>query len=174
MYYAIQVAPKEEKAVVLLIKSAVPKNICKSCFYISRRVRKKFHGEWQERTEALIPGYIFVETEDILCIHDVFPQYSRFAKVVGHTDDEFIPLSENDTAWLIKMMQSGFNYEIPLSKVTVADGIVNVVDGPLTMMQSLIRKFNLHKRIAEVEMDFLNNKVVIFFGIEIIGGELHY
>ena len=35
-------------------------------------------------------------------------------------------------------------------------------------MQGQIRKINLHKRRAEVEVDFMNQKTVIHLGIEIL------
>ena len=33
------------------------------------------------------------------------------------------------------------------------------------------KKFNLHRRIAEVEVSFLKRRNVLYWGIEIIGGE---
>ncbi len=35
-------------------------------------------------------------------------------------------------------------------------------------MDGMIRKINLHKRIAEVEVEFMNRKTIVYLGIELL------
>lgn len=46
---------------------------------------------------------------------------------------------------------------------------VIILSGPLKDLQGQIKKINLHKRIAEVEMEFLGRKTVFHLGIELLG-----
>ena len=46
---------------------------------------------------------------------------------------------------------------------------VIILSGPLKDLQGQIKKINLHKRIAEVEMEFLGRKTLFHLGIELLG-----
>lgn len=45
---------------------------------------------------------------------------------------------------------------------------VVILSGPLENMKGMIKKINLHKRVAEVEVNFMNRKTVIYLGIELV------
>ena len=47
------------------------------------------------------------------------------------------------------------------------DGSIRFLSGPLRQVESMVRKVNLHERIAEIETDFLGEKRVLYLGIEI-------
>ena len=46
--------------------------------------------------------------------------------------------------------------------------VVKIIDGPLMGFEGTIIKYNLHKRVAMVEIDFAGNKSKIQLGIDII------
>ena len=71
MYYVIQVAPREENQVEALIRELLPSDACRQCFHLRRHILKKYHGEWHDIHEKLLPGYVFVETDDIGRIYEV-------------------------------------------------------------------------------------------------------
>ncbi|MCR5726957.1 MAG: hypothetical protein K6G24_05775 [Lachnospiraceae bacterium] len=48
---------------------------------------------------------------------------------------------------------------------------VVILSGPLKNLEGCIKKINLHKRIAEVEIDFMQRKTVVYMGIEILGSK---
>ena len=59
--------------------------------------------------------------------------------------------------------------EIQLSQVSVSeDDAVTILSGPLKNMEGYIRKIDLHRRIAKVEVDFMNRKTLIHLGIEMV------
>jgi len=60
-------------------------------------------------------------------------------------------------------------YEVGLSQVHVYEGNeIKIVSGPLKGIEGTVRKINLHKRIAEVEIQFIKRKIVIYLGIEML------
>ncbi|MCI8287940.1 MAG: transcription antiterminator, partial [Lachnospiraceae bacterium] len=82
----------------------------------------------------------------------------------------FIPLAPKEADWLERITEGGTEAEI--SQVAVAEGdTVTILSGPLRDMEGKIRKIHLHRRIAEVEVDFMNRKTVIHLGIELVGRE---
>lgn len=60
--------------------------------------------------------------------------------------------------------------EVPVSQISVSENdAVTILSGPLKNVEGQIKKINLHGRIAEVEVDFMNRKTVIHLGIEMVG-----
>lgn len=168
-YYVIQVAPGAEARTEALVRARVDAGLYRCCFHPLRHVRKKFRGEWKDCHEKLIPGYVFVTSG---CIEELYRELKRvpaLTKVLGHSEGEmFIPLAAGEAEWLEKLMADGT--EVSLSQVEVSEGdIVTVLEGPLKDMEGHIKKINLHKRIAEVEVDFMGRKTVIHLGIELVG-----
>lgn len=67
------------------------------------------------------------------------------------------------------MQTAGDGMEVELSQVAVSeDDVVTILSGPLKNMEGYIRKIDLHRRIAKVEVDFMNRKTVIHLGIEMV------
>ena len=59
--------------------------------------------------------------------------------------------------------------EAEISRVYVSEeDVVTILSGPLKDMEGYIKKIDLHRRIAKVEVDFMNQKTVIHLGIEMI------
>lgn len=171
MYYVIQVAPGTEQKTETLIKERVETDLYDRCFHPLRHVRKKFRGQWRDLHEKLMPGYVFIASD---AIADLYPELRRvpaLTKLLGRNEGEiFVPLAESEADWLERITEGGI--EAGLSRVAVAEGdTVTILSGPLTDMEGRIRKIHLHKRIAEVEVDFMNQKTVIHLGIELVGKE---
>ena len=170
MYYVIQVAPREENNVETLIRELLPSDVCRQCFHLRRHMLKKYHGEWHDVHEKLLPGYIFVETDDIEPIYEVLQKIERFSKILGWTEESIIDLTDNDTMWLECLLKycDDYTYEIPLSEITICNNIISFISGPLKEMKSLIKKFNIHKRIAEVHVKLGGRTFVLHMGMNIL------
>ena len=169
MYYVMQVAPREERAVETMLKQLLPKEICRQCFHLTRHIRKKYHGEWHDIAETLLPGYLFIETNYVEKVFDAAGKINRFTKLLGGDVFEFTPLSDDEEQWLMALMGSDINHSVAISKIDIQkNGAVQVVDGPLVHLKHLVRKFNLHKRIAEVEVQIANRPTVLYLGFDIV------
>ena len=59
--------------------------------------------------------------------------------------------------------------EIGLSQVLMEQDMVTILSGPLKSVEGKIKKINLHKRMAEVEVEFMGRKTVIYLGVEMVG-----
>ena len=59
--------------------------------------------------------------------------------------------------------------EVQISRVSVSeDDKITILSGPLKNMEGCIKKIDLHRRIAKVEVNFMNRKTVIHLGIEMV------
>lgn len=168
-YYVIQVAPGTEGRASAWIEAHVSEGLYGCCFYPLRHVRKKFHGEWRDCHEKLIPGYVFITSSRVEELYRELKRVPILTKVLGHSDgDLFIPLAAEEVEWLEKVTAG--SAEVGLSLVKVSEGdAVTVLDGPLKDVEGYIKKINLHRRVAEVEVDFMGRKTVFHMGIELVG-----
>lgn len=178
MYYVIQVAPGTEERTELLIHGRVSRNVYDNCFHPLRHVRKKFHGEWKDLHEKLLPGYVFLDSMHIEELYLELKRVPMLTKLLGKDEEVFVPLQENEEDWLQQIMALGgglgkgkspLPLEVGLSQVRVNErDMVEILSGPLKNVEGQIKKIRLHKRIAEVEVDFMGRKTVIHLGIELI------
>ncbi len=171
MYYVIQVATGMEEQAEKQIGVIVGEGLYDRCFHPMRRMRKKFRGEWKELHEKLLPGYVFITSECIQELYKELKHVPAFTKLLGKEDEAFIPLPEDEVDWLERIMSSSDqSMEVQLSQVSVAkDDTVTILSGPLKDMEGRIRKIDLHRRMAKVEVEFMNRKTVIHLGIEMVG-----
>lgn len=179
MHYVIQVSPGTELKTEAKINDIVPQEFFSACFHPTRVRRKKFYGKWKDVHEKLLPGYVFLVTDDIRNLVISLQKVPALTKMLGRdvNDNEyFIALSDRDVEWLDKLMNppgadeaKTLSYEVGLSKVTVSeDDEIVILSGPLENMKGMIKRINLHKREAEVVVDFMNRKTTIYLGIELV------
>ena len=141
-----------------------------SCFHPMRRMRKKFRGEWKEVHEKLLPGYVFITSNCVQELYQELKNVLAFTRMLGKDREQFIPLSEHEVKWLERLIESPErSMEVQLSQVSVSENdIVTILSGPLKDMEGCIKKIDLHRRIAKVEVDFMNRKTIIHLGIEML------
>ena len=171
LYYVIQVAPGMEEKTEVLIQKRVKSGLYERCFHPIRHVKKKFHGEWKEQYEKLLPGYVFIISDFIQELYLELRKVPLLTKLLGKDGEQFAALCEEEINWLERLMGSktGESNEVGLSQVVAEQDAVMILSGPLKNMEGYIKKINLHKRIAEVEVNFMNRKTTLYLGIEIVG-----
>ena len=97
-------------------------------------------------------------------------------------------MRENEVAWLEQWIRAAEpnlarresqaeaqeGLEVGISQVDVSEqNSIVILSGPLKNMEGQIRKVNLHKRIAEVEVDFMGRKTIFYLGVEIVKKRLN-
>ncbi len=171
MYYVIQVATGMEEKAENQIEIIVGKKLYDCCFHPMRLLKKKFRGEWKEVHEKLLPGYVFITSKRIQELYKELKRVPAFTRLLGKEDEQFLPLPRHEVEWLERITEStAQSMEVQLSQVSVAeDDTVTILSGPLKDMEGCIKKIDLHRRIAKVEVDFMNRKTVIHLGIEMVG-----
>lgn len=161
-----------ESCTELHIRKTIPEDLYISCFHPIRHVKKKFHGQWKEMQEKLLPGYVFLKSERISELYPEIMGLPMLTKLLGRDRKHFAALPENEALWLDRIMSGGDtgNGVVSISQINVNENDeITILSGPLKNMEGLIKKIHLHKRIAEIEVDFMNRKTVIHLGIEILG-----
>ena len=143
-------------------------------FFPHAAYSKKICGEFTDVREKLIPGYIFIETEHPHALYEEIKRIPRLTKILGTVFDEdadsfeFAELSSNEILGLSQIMSENDD-TVHLSKVSVdEEDIVQILSGPLKALENQVIKFDLHKRIAKVWVEFQQKKTVLHLGIEIV------
>ncbi len=179
MIYVLQVMTGRESEVITFMEALVDKEYYNDVYYPTRKMQKKFKGQWNEVTEKLIPGYIFVESDEPVKLYQQLKRVPRLTKLLGRDPDEkeIQRLTERDERWLRKLMgvregqknqDPHLRGEVGLTLVSIDDdNVVHILEGPLKGVEGHILKYNLHKRFAAVEMDFMGQKTVLHMGIMI-------
>lgn len=173
LYYVIQVTPGKELEVELYITERVPEDLYSSCFHPVRHVKKKFHGIWRDKYEKLLPGYVFINSKNAGELYSSLKSIPMMTKILGWHLEYITPLTEREAAWLEALAAIGedgrVTGEVAISQIEVGENDdITVLSGPLQNMAGMVRKINLHKRIAEIEVEFMGRKTVIHLGIEMI------
>lgn len=173
MYYVIQVAPGKEADTERYITERVEPELYSSCFHPVRCVRKKFHGEWKDKHEKLLPGYVFINSENAEDLYQALKSIPMLTKFLGWNLECVTALNKRETEWLETLVSAGrdsmITGEVPLSQIEVNENDeIKILSGPLQNMEGMVKRINLHKRIAEVEVEFMERKTVIHLGIEMI------
>lgn len=175
LYYVIQVAPGMEDRTEALIRGKVNQKVYGRCFHPIRHIRKKFQGQWKDLHEKLLPGYVFISSDFVHELYMELQQVPVLTKLLGKNEELFVSLHDEETQWLEKLISLEESedecVEVGLSQVLAEDDQIIVLSGPLKNMEGRIKKINLHRRIAEVEVEFMNRKTVLFLGIEMVAKE---
>ena len=191
MWYVMQVISGQESRTVLKLERIISGERLGSCFIPMRRLKKKYKGAWHEVTEKLFPGYVFLTTNEPQLLYEDLKMVPALTKMLGKCEEYFTPLSKGDTELLHRLkkwtdkaggndgsqkkrtkeetLDTGAGIMVGISKVKIDEGRqLRVLSGPLKDMEGEIKKVNLHKRIAVVEMEFMGSLRAVHLGIELV------
>ena len=178
MIYVLQVRSGKESEGITFMGAVVDNEYYTDAYFPTRRMQRKCRGQWTEITEKLIPGYVFVETEDPKGLYMQLKKVPRLTKLLGCDieNDEIRRLTERDERWLRQMMggrdgqymDPKLRGEVGLTLVSIDDNnVVHILEGPLQGVEGHILKYNLHKRFAAVETEFMGQSTILHMGIVI-------
>lgn len=192
MYYVLQVASGKEEKAEIYISVILSNTLYGECFHLTRHMRKKFHGKWVDVQEKLLPGYVFITTENAKELFLELKKVPMHTNIVGRDGWNFARMQDSDIEWLENIREFGVCavpqkcqknsekrkkgisedrpwYEVGLSQVSVDEGEqIQIVSGPLKGIEGMVKKIHLHRRMAEVEIPFMKRKTVIYLGIELL------
>ena len=166
MLYVVQVIGGKEKHVLKLMQKLVEPNLIKECFIPQYEVMKRFRGEWRKCVEILLPGYLFVSTNQPDRVAFQLRRIPAFAKMLGN-DDMFTPLNDQEVAFINAFTETNYRVVEMSEGVNEGDEIV-VLKGPLMNQTGLIKKIDRHKRLAYLEIEMLGRKKTVKLGLEIV------
>ena len=104
MCYVIYTGVGREKTAQNMISKLVPHELYTRVFYPFRHMRKKIGGNWADIYEWLIPGYLFVVSDNIAEFYTALRRVPRLTKLLGKCGDnaspDFYPIAPEEEAWL--------------------------------------------------------------------------
>ena len=172
-YYVIQVYTGSEKKAVETIKKNVPKEAVSDCFYVVKRRKKKYLGTWHLVEENCFPGYVFLESDDPQEMARSLTSIRIFARLLGLDKETFYvrPIEREERLFIDSITNRlDESRVVELSQIAIEEGqIVRIVSGPLKGFEGKVKKYDLHKRKAVIEINLLGSVVRTDLGIEFIG-----
>lgn len=121
--------------------------------------------------KPMFPGYVFmkslINTDEF--IEDVI-RIVRFSTciyyILNSNESKYICLNEEEKKNLLKFCDD--TYIVEESSGYISGDQVIITSGPLMGNECVIRKVNRHKKIAEIEMEFLGELRSIKVALEIV------
>ena len=166
MMYVIQVRAGFEQRALQLIDKMVEPSLFQELFVPRYETMKRFRGEWQLRTETLLPGYLFVVTNQPNAMALQLRRVPEFTRLLGN-DDIFTPLADQEVAFIAAF--TDINHRtIRMSEGVIEGDEIVILKGPLMGQQALIKKIDRHKRLAYLELEILGRVVSVKVGLEIV------
>jgi transcriptional antiterminator NusG len=129
-----------------------------------RVLSQKRKGIWEQREQILLPGYIFVFSEDKIGVN-LRSKVSNIYKVLQYQTG-FRELGGADYEYSMWIYRNRGN--ITPSKVLEEGSSIRVVEGPLADGFGTIIKLDKHKRRVWIEFEFDGQKRVISLSAECI------
>ena len=167
MWYVIQTVGGREQHALNLIEKLVDPALIEEMFIPRYETMKRIKGEWVRRAEVLLPGYLFVVTDQPARLEsELRTKVSLFTKVL-HNNDVFVPLDEEEVAFVNAFTDPESRIAEVSTGVIEGDEIV-ILNGPLLGQTGLIKKIDRHKRLAYLSINILGRQKTVKLGLEII------
>lgn len=166
MWYVIQTMGGKELHVLGLMQKLVEPGLLEESFVPRYEVKKRIQGEWQSRFEVLLPGYIFIVTDDPDRLESELRSVPKFTRIL-RSNDKFFPLDNQEVAFINAFTEPGHRVVGMSTGVIEGDEIV-VLSGPLMGRTALIRKIDRHKRLAYLDVSIMGRSKTVKVGLEIV------
>ncbi|QOS80436.1 antiterminator LoaP [Paenibacillus sp. JNUCC31] len=187
-WYALSVQTGEENKAKLFLQNKFDQHVLQ-CLVPKRLVPERKNGEVYHAVKLIFPGYLFIRT------HMTFKLYYEIKKTprvlsllsylnpkdrccdwskksisnMGDSVDEdtfFKNVPDDEMSQILKLLDD--KGMLSYSQVVVQESEVFVQSGPLTGMESMIKKIDKRKKRAKVSIHFLDSDKVIDVGIDVI------
>ena len=149
---------REEQMLMACERHIDNKALLSKCFLPLRQEIFHAAGEWHMQTKKLLPGYLFLASDDPKQLTEQCKKNHMLAK-----NDELIFLNEQDMG-LFSLTRNGI---IEMSKGIIVNGKLKIISGPLMGKESTIKKIDRHKRKAWVSVNLFRKERLIVVGLEI-------
>jgi len=165
-YYAIHVLTDFEDEYV---KRLTPHLNGKRVFSPKRMLTIRRRGVSKRETSPVFPGYVFIESEDLLSDLDTYWAARRTTGFIRFLRDNIapLPLSDQDRHLLLHFMSFGEYADTSKVRFDENERIV-VLEGPLKGLEGRIVKVNRRRGRAKVALDICQTGFLIDLGFEAV------
>ena len=167
-WYVLHCKSGQEETIIRSCKHHLSKPALDDAFQISYERMKKYLGEWHVDTYRMFPDYVFLQSSRPELLLKELKQYRDITDVLAQ-EDMLLPVQPEEEAMIRTLC--GERHHMGLSRGLVRNGSFRAVNGPLAGKEALIRKLDLHKRIAVLNLKPVKENKDIWAGIEILPGE---
>lgn len=164
MWYVIQTKTGQEEPMRQRVEKMLPDSSYEDCKILYYVKKKKYQGEWHEERERLLPGYMFLITDNPEPVSEALGRMTEFTRLLG-TGSSFCPIRPEEEELLNKLTNG--KDEIGMSYGVIEKGILKVRSGVLTGMESRIKKIDRHKRKGFISMRLDDQEKLVGVGLEI-------
>lgn len=164
--YVLQVPGGRERAACELLQRLMG-DMVGECFVPLYESMRREQGAWRREVRRLFPGYVFVSTSNIEGIAQRLGELPFFVRVVGGHDEQYVPLTREEVAWLLALTNAE-THTVEFSEGVIEGDEVKVTKGPLKGLEAKIVKVDRHRRLAWLEMHMFGRTKVVKVGLEIV------
>jgi len=167
-WYAIFVQTGKEDDVYLRIKRTLEQKKYSNEYKMlipKRLILERHKGEFVEVETTMFPGYILVNSNDIVKLYQLTKQCKGLYRFL-RLESEFQEISQNEISNIINMMDD--QGIIGCSDIFVEDDKVKVIAGPLCNYIGKVKKIDKHKRRAKIVFNFQGKEYYIDLSINVI------
>lgn len=165
MWYVMQVRTGSEENIQLQCQKDISSDILEDCFIPYYEEKKNIKGEWKTQRKILFPGYVFLDSRQVVRLYSNLQQVSGLTKLLK-TGDEVVPLTKEEVHFLKTF--GGEEQIVAVSEGIIENSKVIVMSGPLMGKEGYIKRIDRHKRRAFLELPMLGQRQKIRVGLEIV------
>lgn len=177
MWFAIQTMTGREQDMIDLLVDLADRQSYHRVFFIRRETVWRREGRCIVHTEALFPGYVFVESDDPEKLYMELKKIPKFSKMLGKeeitggADDDgilFHNVSPDEQEFLENLIDGNEDCVVRLSTIELDDNS-NIIrcEGPLRHYQDKIVKKRVRLRYVMIRISLLGRTRDIKLGIRI-------
>lgn len=167
MWYVIQTVGGREQHAFNLIEKLVDAAVIREMFIPRYETMKRIGGAWVRRAEVMLPGYLFVVTDDPAKLESELRRNVPLFTRILRNNDMFTPLDKEEVSFINAFTKPGARTAELSTGVIEGDEIV-ILNGPLLGQTGLIRKIDRHKRLAYLDITIMGRRKTIKLGLEIV------
>lgn len=164
--YVLQVGGAKEKHVLKLIENLVPSQKYGEVFSPKFQRKMKLGGEWHIVEEPLVPGYLFISTDDVAGLRDALYKVPALTKLL-RMGTRIIPLGPEEIEWMDRLTKPN-ERTVEFSQGYIVGDKVTITSGPLQGYESKIVKIDRHKRYAYLKFNIMGRVKAVKVGLEIV------
>lgn len=173
MWYAIQTITGEEEKTIDMIRRVIAPEACEDCFLLKREAVWRIQGSCRIHTERLFPGYVFVRTGEPEAFYRQLKAVPQFTRLLGKEEGEFYPVSQEEEAFLKKLLQGDEEYTVRLSPVKVdKQGNIVACGEPLRDYLGCVVKKRIRLRYVVIRVRLFGRERESLLGIWVEGDSI--
>lgn len=166
MWYAIRTEIGQEEIIREKISKCLSEGNGGNCRVLYCVKKKRYLGQWHDKRESFLPGYVFLVIEEKDREIVAWPVFlENYGERLG-IDKKLISYVKKEDERFLTELTIGKD-EIGMSYGIIENGVLKIYRGALIGMESKVRKIDRHKRKGYISMKFDNEEKMTEIGLEI-------